>query len=158
MVHVINKNLIMQDDFLPTKDFFNFDFYKISETSSNAFKGDIATATWLVVTLEMQTPQVELLQNMLKAVGSSLEKGTAVLEIPPMSTLSLSELINHTPFSKNCLIFGFNATALGWQFDVPFYKPIRWKEKSIIFADALAMIQNDINKKKQLWQGLQQLA
>lgn len=147
----------MQEDFLPSKDFFDFSMYKIAEANSMDFRGNLSTATWAIVTINMQSAQEELLQNMLKAVAISFEKGAVVLEVPAMSTLSLSDIVSHIPFSKNCLIFGFNATAMGWQFDVPFYKPIRWKDKNVIFADALAIIQNDVNKKKQLWHGLQQL-
>ena len=147
----------MQDDFLPSKDFFNFDFYKIAESETAHFTGDLENATWGIITIHMQNAQEELLQNMLKAVGVSLQQGATVLQVPAMTLLSLSDYVNHFPKVQYWLIFGFNATAMGWQFDVPFYKPINWKEKKIIFADALALIQNDLSKKKILWQGLQQI-
>jgi hypothetical protein len=148
-------NLNEEDNFLPTKDFFDFPLYEIP--ASPDFEG-AAQANWLVITLpfERQSPTGEMLQKLLQAAG--VAEGIAAVRLAVVEATEPLSLVDClTTQTQRCLIFGRNAPSLGWAFDVPMYQPIRRGKHALIFADSLQILQNDGGKKKALWQAIQQI-
>jgi len=145
-----------QIDFLPTKDFFDFDLYNIPDGANMGMSE--SGLQWSVLTLPMQEAEREMLQKMLVAVGVPSLASAVVREADAQELVSLSNDWQALPSARYWLIFGRSARSVGWLFDVPLYQVLRFGGRAVIFADALALLQSDMNKKKLLWAALQQIA
>jgi hypothetical protein len=142
-------------DFLPTKDFFDFDLYNIPDGADMGLAE--SGLLWSVLTLPMQESERDMLQKMLAAVGVESLNSAVVREAGAGELVSLSNDWQALPSVHYWLIFGRSARSVGWLFDAPMYQVLRIGGRVIIFGDALAVLQSDMGKKKLLWAALQQI-
>jgi hypothetical protein len=142
------------ENWLPARDFFDYTAYTLPTACS--YEGDGSAASWAVLTLPMDHKAAAFLAKMLQAVGVADLSQAWICQRDITNLISLSSEWQALS-AKNWLIFGRTAQSVGWSFDVPMYQLLRPTGRAVIFADALAVLENDMNKKKQLWGALQQL-
>lgn len=142
------------EDWLPARDFFDYAAYALP--TACVYEGDGGATGWAVLTLPLEGESAAFLTKMLQAVGVAELSQAWVGQRDISELISLSSEWQAVP-AKNWLIFGRTSQAVGWSFDVPMYQLLRPAGRAVIFADALAVLENDMSKKKQFWGALQQL-
>ncbi len=145
----------MDTDF-PSKDFYNFSFYRLAENQF-ASQGNQQAQTVVILPPFADEAERDFLTKILQAVN-----------IPSLETVLLVELPLHTPFSwaafasqhqvKNWLVFARTGISMGWQFDIPFYTlQFIAPQHQFLLCESLAIIKADTNKKRKLWESLKQM-
>ncbi len=99
---------------------------------------------------------LEFLSKVLKAVRIHTPQDIALLKTTPESSFGLSQLARKIPVEK-LLSFGLPAGQLGLHWRHALYTPFDKLGRCFLFAERLSLIQQDRQRKLQLWKGLQEM-
>jgi hypothetical protein len=152
------QNMLPNEDLLPTKDFYGFNFYNIAPEP--LAKGSLGAKIGIINNTPLTEELNALLNKILQAIQIPNLEAAMLFELSPTQpAISLSQAQSQTPDTNWWVIFGLSAQSVGWQFELsaPLYQTIHWQGKKIIFADALQAISLSTELKKKLWGALQQL-
>ncbi|MFT4758214.1 MAG: hypothetical protein ACI9XO_001354 [Paraglaciecola sp.] len=118
--------------------------------------GENAKGLLLVVFVDESRPELlPFLEKILKAVQYDLNQDAQVLKITNKTVFSLMTLNNHANDSiKQVIFFGQTQKQVGLNLNVQKYQHLAVAGKNILFADDLAVIHDDANLKKALWESL----
>lgn len=138
--------------------FFEESLYKVEDLNKNIqhlFKGE-ANAKILVcyesaISIELE----DFLAKIFKAVKVDLEKEVCQLNARG-ANLSWALIEAEYNFQK-ILCFGLAPSQIGLNLQLKAYQPQTWEGKECLVAHKLADIQQDPQKKRQLWTALQQM-
>lgn len=100
-------------------------------------------------------PKNEFLTKILAAIQHT-PADVAYVNIPPNTVLNLFDLTKETEV-KRVVVFGENLLDLASGFKINLYKPAGIGPTPLLLADPLPKIEKDVNRKKLLWTGLQEI-
>ncbi len=145
----------MDVDF-PAKDFYNFNLYNVSENQFEP-QGDLQAHIAIILPPFASSTEKDFLSKILQAVQIADLDTVLTLPLAPHARFSWANFVTQTQ-ATHWLIFARTGVGIGWQFDPPLYQPFIWQNKhQFLFCESLAIIQNDVNKKRLLWEALKQL-
>ena len=98
-------------------------------------------------------PQNNFLIKILAAIQRKTDD-VAYINLPRNVKLNLFDLTKQTPV-QHLVVFGNALLDLDASFKVNLYKPAAIGNIPVLIADPLENIENDVNRKKLLWSGLQ---
>jgi len=98
-------------------------------------------------------PQNEFLTKILAAIQHT-PLDVAYVNLPPNFALNLFDLSKVTQVN-HVVAFGNGLVDLAPGFKINMYKPAGVGNVPLLLAEPLELIQNDVNRKKYLWSGLQ---
>ena len=140
-------------------DFLDFKLFPIAEPKI-LLKQSIGENNkgLLVIILEDETrPELlPFLTKILAAVQYNLEADAKVLKITNQTVFSLMNVCSQLEKEvKDVIFFGQHPKQVGLNLQVKKYQPIAIGGERILFADDLAEVHDDLEKKKLLWGCLQ---
>jgi hypothetical protein len=148
-----SKNDISSSSFLDFKIFATSDqdFEQIVPNQSQSF-------TTLVVyeSDERQEDLDTFLTNILAAAKLDLSKDVCILKTTTETAFSFIRLKTKVPIEK-VIIFGISPKNIGINLDLKLYKPMVFQNSIFLLADKLTLIHSDVNKKRELWNCLQEI-
>ena len=140
--------------------FFDFTVYNISdkENFSQSMFGENQRHI-LIGFLDEQHEMLELFLNkIISAAKIDLEKDCLILRGSP-ENIFIPTLTQIKSFHKieRAVLFGLSGKDLGLNIETHLYIPFEFNNCQFMFADKLSLIENSVERKKALWNGLQTL-
>jgi len=133
--------------------------YRFADTGNAQLPAPTGAAT-LVICQNMQPQPTEqetlFLNNILKAVGLTTPAQVQIIHIAPNVVLNCSQIITQFKPQK-LLFFGFIPEQVQLNMRIGLYMPTPFNHTTLLFADALHLLESDKQKKSVLWQHLKQL-
>ncbi len=140
--------------------FFDFTVYNISDTENfNELVSGDNQRRILIVFLDEQHEMLELFLNkIISAAKIDLEKDCLILR-RSQENFSIPTLAQIKSFHKieKAVLFGLTGKDLGLNIETHLYIPFAFNNCQFMFADKLSAIENSVERKKALWNGLQTL-
>lgn len=130
-----------------SKDFFDFDIYKIDETHASL---QVNNKKIVVITTPIEAQSQQFLQKILTAVQLDLAKDVLLCQQPV-----LYKQLDSATTIQSIVVFGYTPNDISLHVDIKPYQIIQFKSKRLLFVHDLDQIAADIDKKKMLWQQLQ---
>ena len=125
---------------------------QLSNSTSNSFK--------VMVVLEAEEEEVlldGLLTKILAAINIDLSKDVCLVKTPERShSINILNAVKDLKIDK-VISFGVQPKDLTLNFEATLYKPFLVGHLTFLFADNLATLEKDANRKKALWVNLQQI-
>jgi hypothetical protein len=101
-----------------------------------------------------EDPTRSFLIKILSAVQINLEKDTLFVEYPDQSYIPLAPLLKEKQ-PETVLVFGIPPKLLCLALHPPLYQPLDFYGATWLWSDALPQIENNKDKKMQLWRAMQ---
>lgn len=124
----------------------------INQNTSNSFK--------VMVVLEAQEDKDlldGLLNKILAAIKIDLTEDVCLIKTPePSHKLNILKSIKDLKIKK-VLCFGLQPKDLTLNFSTTLYKPMQVGDMTFLFADALSTLDKEPDRKKALWNNLQEI-
>lgn len=140
--------------------FFDFTVYNISDTENfNQLVSGDNQRRILIGFLDEQHEMLELFLNkIISAAKIDLEKDCLILRGSP-ENVSIPTLTQIKSFHKieKAVLFGIIGKDLGLNIETHLYIPFAFNNCQFMFTDKLSVIENSVERKKALWNGLQTL-
>lgn len=140
--------------------FFDFTVYNISDTENfNQLVSGDNQRRILIGFLDEQHEMLELFLNkIISAAKIDLEKDCLILR-GSQENFSIPTLAQIKSFHKieKAVLFGLTGKDLGLNIETHLYIPFAFNNCQFMFADKLSDIENSVERKKALWNGLQTL-
>ncbi len=140
--------------------FFDFTVYNISNTENfNQWVSGDNQRRILIGFLDEQQEMLEIFLH--KIIGSAkldLEKDCLLLRGHP-EALTIPTFTQMKSFYKieKAVLFGLTGKHLGLNIETHLYIPFAFNYCQFMFADKLSVVENSVERKKALWNGLQTL-
>jgi hypothetical protein len=136
--------------------------FKIFATSDQEFKEIASDQSKEFTSLVVYEPTADIevleifLSNILTAAKLDLSKDVCLLKITAETGFSYIKFKTKVPIEK-VILFGISPIKLGINLDLKLYTPMVFQNCIFLLADHLAIIQADVNKKRELWACLQKI-
>lgn len=98
----------------------------------------------------------DFLVKILAASRLNLEQDALFANLPSGERVRLVPVIKQK-HAEYILVFGLQASQLGINAEIPLYQPRQFYGATFLFAESLAVLEPDKNRKGKLWQALQQI-
>ena len=118
-------------------------------------KGDFARQVLIISRAEPEAAvnNRNFLTKILSAVQLDLDRDTLLVELPLGQPVGLlTDVRRKKP--QSVLVFGIAAPQLGLQLQLSPYQPLDFQQMTLLFADALSVLEQDKEKKGLLWTAL----
>jgi hypothetical protein len=96
------------------------------------------------------------LKKILAAVGLDLHKDTFFVPISSKDTIRIAPFLRREQ-PRAVLVFGAEPSALGFQTERIDYRPIAFYGTTFLWADALSVLEGDLERKRRLWNALKEI-
>ncbi len=96
------------------------------------------------------------LKKILAAVGLDLHKDTFFIPISSKDTIRIAPFLRREQ-PRAVLVFGAEPSDLGFQTERIDYRPIAFYGTTFLWADALSVLEADLERKRRLWNALKEM-
>lgn len=148
-----------EENFILSKDFIDFEIFALPDENISDFELKNPQELNTLVAIpeaEKQAQLIELLTNILKAAKLNVDQQVHTLALTSDQGFSFIQIQSKIGFEK-ALLFGIKPTELGINLELQPYQPIPFQGCIFLLVDKLSDIQQDTNKKKALWNALQDI-
>ncbi|HFC00277.1 MAG TPA: hypothetical protein ENJ53_05685 [Phaeodactylibacter sp.] len=151
---------------ISTNGFMDFSVFPIKEPLHILKKcvGSNQKKLLVVFNQKNETPErVEFLKKILAAAKFDMDKDILLLRLTDEEAFSFivtrTKAINHFEQGEidNLLVFGFAPKYFGLNLDIQKYQPAHFYKCGLLFADSLAILENDKGLKGMLWKAMQEV-
>jgi hypothetical protein len=119
-------------------------------------RGGFARRVLVVLRTDPEFPGGEAFTaRILASARLDLERDVLLAGIGPEEPFSLLPALKEK-HPEYVLVFGFTPAECGLHLDLPCYRPTPFYQTNLLFADRLAVLEPDKDRKGQLWQALKQ--
>ena len=141
--------------------FLDFDYYDISQTEMVGLESRLLglNKKKLLILTSHEDAEDDNAKTQLKAILAAIKfdmaDDCAVLPFKQNESIAFQKLPLTT--FDHLISFGISPKQIGLQINHYNYTSLKILNKSLLFADSISSISNDVSKKKQLWAALQSI-
>lgn len=146
----------MKETIILPPEFLNFQVYKAVDATNviNFLYTDNQKQT-LIVSLNgyiLEKEQI-FLSKILKAIKYNIKSDVVLLTIDKTQSVCFQTLCKQFDIKK-VILFGGHPKQLRLHFNIHKYQPLQVSDYTFLWAEGLAVLMNNQNKKRQLWDNL----
>ena len=139
--------------------FFDFTVYNISDSTNinESLSGDNQRRILVGFLDEQQNALETFLSKIMGSAKLNLENDCLILRGGTATSIPTFAQIKSFQTVEKAVLFGLTGKDLGLNIETHLYIPFAFNNCHFMFADKLSLIENSVERKKALWNGLQTL-
>lgn len=150
--------MLKKNDIL-SSDFFDFEIFVYPDKEIDHID---SVSSKQIKTLVVYSPQAEaddlnaFLSSILTAAKLDMSTDVFILKATVEDGFSFIRIKTQFPIEK-VILFGIPSSSLGLHLDLKPYRTMTFQNTIFLLADSLEIIKEDVNKKRALWNCLQEI-
>ena len=139
--------------------FFDFTVYNISDSTNinESLSGDNQRRILVGFLDEQQNALETFLSKIMGSAKLNLENDCLILKGDTATSIPTFAQIKSFQNVEKAVLFGLTGKDLGLNIETHLYIPFAFNNCHFMFAEKLSLIENSVERKKALWNGLQTL-